>query len=432
MRRLLTETLPRGTVAVGAGLAVLGAASYVQLAAAGHGLDPAGMSNVSVIWSIVFSLGLGLFFPIEQEVSRIVSAGATRGEGAGPALRHGAVLAGGILALLWLVLAAAARPIADALFDGNLLMVAGLAGAFLGCAASYATRGVLGGSGRFGVYGVQLGIDGTLRAVRSIGLAVAGVRSALPYVLVLTVAPVVSVVATLPPVLRLAGAGPALSWRAFCRGLGLLTVSTLSAQAVVNVAVVSVRLLDPKDQALAGALLSALVLARVPLFVFGSLQAALLPGLSSAAALGDMAGYRRLLARAVGIVVGLAVLGGVPAIVIGPWLVRVFFDAPPVLTAGDFAVLAAATLCYMLALVLGQGAMSVQRHREQALAWLAGLAVLVAVTLAPGPVKLRVELAYGLASLTVAAILAGVLWHARPRRRVPPPAPAYAAQEDTR
>ncbi len=59
--------LPSGTLPVGPGLAVLGIGSYAQLALAGHGLSTTGMAAMSVLWSIVFWLGLGLFFPVEQE-----------------------------------------------------------------------------------------------------------------------------------------------------------------------------------------------------------------------------------------------------------------------------------------------------------------------------------------------------------------------------
>ena len=48
---------------------------------------------------------------------------------------------------------------------------------------------------------------------------------------------------------------------------------------------------------LAGALLSALVLARIPVMVFASLQASLLPGLAGLAASGDHTGFRKLLLR---------------------------------------------------------------------------------------------------------------------------------------
>ncbi|HEV3287833.1 MAG TPA: hypothetical protein VG123_02450, partial [Streptosporangiaceae bacterium] len=66
-RRAL-DMLPPGTLTVGAGLLVLGAGYYVHLAIAGHSLPATGMAALSVLWSIVFLLGLGVFLPIEQEL----------------------------------------------------------------------------------------------------------------------------------------------------------------------------------------------------------------------------------------------------------------------------------------------------------------------------------------------------------------------------
>ena len=65
--------LPTGTLQVGAGLMVFGGAAYVQLAVAGHSLSTRGMAAMSVLWSVVFLLGLGLFFPVEQELIRHVA-----------------------------------------------------------------------------------------------------------------------------------------------------------------------------------------------------------------------------------------------------------------------------------------------------------------------------------------------------------------------
>jgi O-antigen/teichoic acid export membrane protein len=163
------------------------------------------------------------------------------------------------------------------------------------------------------------------------------------------------------------------------------------------------------DGEVVGALLAAMILARVPLFVFTSLQASLLPGLAEAIATGDQARFRQLVARGCGIVAVLGVSAGVPAAILGPWLTWLLFAARPVLGHADFAVPSGRTLCYMLAMVLGQGAMAVARHRDQLLAWLAGTAVLAAVTLGPGDVRLRVEVAYALSSLTVVGALALVL-----------------------
>jgi O-antigen/teichoic acid export membrane protein len=403
--RRLAGLLPAGTVAVGSGLIVLGVASYVHLAVAGHALDSASYSALSVAWSIVFSVGVGLFFPIEQEVTRLVAARRVAGDGYAPVFWRGAALAGGLLALAGVLLLALAGPLGDKLFDGDRSQLWVLFGAFAGLALAHPTRGLLAGTGRFGSYGAQLGIDGGLRIILAAAFGAAGVHSAVAYGLILTIAPVVSVLATTPAVARLLSHGTRLAWSGLVRGVGPLLISTLLAQLVVNIGVINVKLLDPGDTALAGALLSALVLARIPVFVFASLQAALLPGLAALVAAGERTQFRHLLIRACGLVLLPCALIGLPAIGLGPWLIETLFGAAPVLGDWDFALLVLGTTGYLLALVLGQGVMALGRHREQTLAWLIGTAVLIGVTLIPGDVSLRVGAGYAVGSCTVAGVL---------------------------
>jgi O-antigen/teichoic acid export membrane protein len=323
---------------------------------------------VSVLWSIVFLLGLGVFFPVEQELIRLVAARTAADQGIGPVVRRGATLALVIVAVLLTAFAVAAGPLAGRLFGGDTAMVATLGGATVALAVTAVSRGTLAGLGRFGAYGRQLAVDGGLRVLLACALGVAGTRTPVAYGLILVAAPLLAVAVTLRPVLAQLHPGPPLGWRAMGRRLGLLIVTMLLAQVIINAAVISVRLLSPGDPAVTGALLAAVVLARVPLFVFTAVQTSLLPGLCGALAAGDQARYRRLLARTCAAVTILGLAGGMTAIILGPWLTRVLFAARPVLSSTDFAWLAAGTLCYMLTLVLGQGVLALGRHRNQMLA----------------------------------------------------------------
>jgi O-antigen/teichoic acid export membrane protein len=422
--RRAVALLPPGTLSVGAGLMVLGAGMYVHLAVAGHTLPASGMAAVSVLWSGVFLLGLGVFLPIEQELIRLVAARTAVGDGITPVVRRFCALSAIILAVIAVPLALAAGPLARRLFGGDAVMVAELATACAAMAVTTVSRGVLAGQGSFGAYGGQLAVDGGARAVLACALALSGTHSAAAFGLILTVAPLLSAALTAGPVLAGLRPGPALPWQATSGRLAMLIATMLLAQVIINVAVISVRLLSPGDPAAVGALLAALVLARVPLFVFTSLQTALLPGLAGAVAAGDPARFRQLLARGCAIVVVLGVVCGLPTVIAGPWLIRVLFGARPVLSDGSFAWLAFGTLCYMLALVLGQGAMALSRHRDQLLAWLAGVAVLAAITVAPGEVTTRVVAAYAAGCGTVAvALVIALLRHA------PKPAGSAVARE---
>jgi O-antigen/teichoic acid export membrane protein len=407
--RQVQDVLPPGTLTVGAGLLVLGAGYYAHLAVAGHSLPASGMANLSVLWSIVFLLGLGVFLPVEQELIRLAAARIAVGEGIGPVVRRACMLSGLILAVILVPLAVAARPLADRLFGGDTAMVTVLGCACVALAVTAVSRGTLAGLGTFGGYGAQLAVDGGLRAAMACALGLAGSHSAVAFGLVLTVAPLLSGALTLGPLLADLRPGPAAPWRATSAKLAMLIATMLLAQVIINVAVISTRLLSPGDPAAVGALLAALVLARVPLFVFTSLQTALLPGLAGAIAAGDRARFRLLLGRACAVVAILGAVAGLPVVIFGPWLIRVLFGARPLLGHASFAWLAAGTLCYMLALVLGQGAMALSRHRDQLLAWVCGVTVLAVITALPGAVTMRVVAAYALGSATVAAALAIVL-----------------------
>jgi O-antigen/teichoic acid export membrane protein len=407
--------LPPGTLPVAAGLLGLGAGMYAHLAVAGHSLPAAGMAAVAVLWSLVFLLGLGVFLPIEQELIRLVAARKALGEGVTGVAGRFCILSAAVLAVICVPLAVAAGPLARLLFGGDVTMVAELASACAAMAATTVSRGILAGRGRFATYGAQLAIDGGLRAALACALALAGSRSAVAFGLVLTAAPLLSAAATLGPLVAGLRPGPAPPWKATIGRLAMLVATMLLAQVIINVAVISARLLSPGDPAAVGALLAALVLARVPLFVFTSLQTALLPGLAGAVAAGDQARFRLLLGRGCTIVVVLGAAGGLPAVILGPWLTRALFGVRPVLGNAGFAWLAFGTLCYMLALVLGQGAMALTRHRDQLLAWAAGVSVLAAITLAPGEVTARVVAAYAAGCATVAATLAIVLLRHSPR-----------------
>ncbi|MEV0532229.1 hypothetical protein [Kitasatospora sp. NPDC050463] len=403
----LLGALPPGVRLVAGGTVVLGVSSYIFLALAGHSLDTTQVAGVSMLWTVVMSVGYGLFSPVELELTRLVAARDVAGQGPGPAIRRVLLVTAGVLVTVLAVIAAAARPIADRFFDGDLGLVAGLGGALVGLAVSSVARGALAGLGRFGAYGTQLAVDGGLRIGLAALIPLFGAHSAFAFALILVVAPLAAAAIGMRSVLADRRGGPAPVWRDVVTGLGLLTGSTLLAQLMVNAAVVSVGLLSPSSKALIAALLNAVVLARVPLFAYAAIQASLVSSLSGAAAAGNHAEFRKVLLRTGGIVVLMCTAAGLPTVFLGPWAIRLFFKAQDVLGSVDFLWLSLGTLCYMLATVFGQALLSLGRHQRQLLSWLAGSAVLVAVTLVPGGIATRVELAY-LAGAAVSA--AAMLW----------------------
>jgi O-antigen/teichoic acid export membrane protein len=267
-------------------------------------------------------------------------------------------------------------------------------GGLLGVAVASPVRGQAAGMVRFDLYASQVGLDGLLRIVFALVLVVVGAQSATAFGLVLVAAPLLATAVVLAPVNRTATPGPASSSHELGRKVWPLMVSVLLSQFMLNSVIVSARLLAPELTVLAAALLSALIVVRVPTIVFGAMQASLLSGLAASVSAGDRAQYGRLLRHGILVVTAMMICFAIPVVALGPWLVRTLFAAPDVLDRLDFAILATGTWAYLLGVVLGQGAMSLPRPRVQMLAWVAGAAVLVLVTIPPAWQVIRLELAY--------------------------------------
>ncbi|MGH3740722.1 MAG: polysaccharide biosynthesis protein, partial [Micromonosporaceae bacterium] len=384
-------------------------------------------ADLAVLWMLVFSIGPGLFFPLEQELSRLMAHRRAQGVGTGALQRRIAGIAAAMTLALVGLLALARDPLAQLLFDGRSHMVDVLGVNVAALGVAHVSRGLLSGHTEFSRYGAQLALEGTLRCASAAALLVNGVASAAGYGLVLAAATLLAVAFTVNRRTLRLPSGPPVAYAEIAGGMGLLVVSNLLWLALVNASVVSARLLaSPSEAAIVGALLSAVLIARVPLFLFASVQASLLPALSAAAAAGDRAGFQQRLTRTVGAVAGLGVAGAALSAIFGPALSRLLFDGGTALSHADFAWLAVATAVYMVATVIGQAGLALSGHREQAVGWAAGFAALLAVTCVPAGILLRVELAFLAGAATAAVVLATQLAR-RMRLWWPAGMPALAA-----
>ncbi|MFJ8470665.1 hypothetical protein [Kitasatospora sp. NPDC094011] len=420
----LLGVLPPGARLVVGGTVVLGASAYVYMALVGYSLSTVGAARVTMLWTIVMSVGWGLFQPVELELTRLVAARKVAGHGALPAVRRMLLLAMALLVAVCALLAVASRPIADQLFSGDRNLVIALAGGLAGLAVSSVARGALAGLGLFGPYGTQLAVDGGLRIGLAALAAACGLHSAVVFGLILFVSPLAASLIGLRDTLADRTPGPEVSWKQLTSGLGLLIASVMLSQLVVNATVVCVRLLSPKhseaSDALVFAIGQAVVMARAPLFAYSALQASMVSALSGAAAAGNHAEFRKVLTRTTAIVAAMCIGGGLPVIVLGAKLNPLLFNAKDVLGPLDFLWLVLGTLCYVLATVFGQALMSSAQHRRQLVGWTAGSVALVAVALAPGDIGLRAELAYLAGSLVSAVLMLWSLYRAFPSRPAVP------------
>lgn len=410
--RQAIAVLPMGTIPVSIGLIITGATAYAYLILTARVLGPTKYAPLSVLWAMVFLVGPGVFLPLQQEVGRLFAQRRVEGVGAGPVARRAAIIGGGLLAFLLTVTAAAAVPLGRALFDSQYLLVVAFACALVGYLLLSLTWGVLAGGGRFGSYAVALSADGILRIAVCIVLAMVGVQTAGPYGLVMGLTPAVAAVIAMRGNSDLLQVGPPAPWGDLSSALGWLLVGSLGAQALANASIVAVELLATKSQhAEAGNFLAGVVIARFPLFLFGAVQAALLPRLATLSQGGQFRQFRSGLSRLLSMVAAIAVTATVVAYLVGPWALQLLFGSEFVLSRTDLTMLAAGSGAYMLALAIVQALIALGHHARSTVGWMVGLTVFVVVTEMGTSLLTRIELGF-LAGAVTALVAAGFLLRA--------------------
>lgn len=411
MSELLTglrrrNPLPEGAASVGVGLGILGLTSYGFLVITGRVLGPVRLAPLSALWAIVFTAGPGVFLPLEQEASRLVASRSARDVGARPVVRRiGAI--GAASAATLIVLGAATSPLTvDTLFAGEGLLLLGLLLAVAGFAGEHLLRGVLSGVGRFGRYGTVLAVEGLVRVAACGVLAVGGVAVAGPYGVVLGAAPFGAWFVGLRRGGWLAP-GPPVGWSEVSGALGWLLGGSVLSQGLANAALLAAPLLaEPDEQAVVGAFLASFVVARVPLFIFSAVQAALLPHLSRLAGQGRLDAFRSNLGRLIALVAAIGAVAAVAAYAIGPWAVRVLFGPGFPLGRVDLFLLAAGAGAYMVALAYAQAVIALGRHARAALGFGVGLVVAVlGFAVETTRLAVRLEIGFLLGAIAAAAAM---------------------------
>ena len=366
-----------------------------------------------MLYVLVYTVGPGLFLPFEQEVGRALADRRVRGVGSGPLLRRALLLGTVVLVVLLLLVSAAGPELTRRLFDGSWLLFGGLVISCLGLWGAHSSRGTFAGSGRFGAYGAQLATEGVTRFGACVVLAVVGVHTVGPYGLLLGGAFVVSVLVTGRAVPSLKEPGPAAHWDELTAAIGWLTAGSLLSQALVNAGPVAVKLLaDSADKQAAGQLLAGLVLARLPLFLFAAVQAALLPRLAALIARGDVRQFRSGIRRLLLTVLALSAVTVLVLGVAGPEILHLLFGSRFHLGRVDLVLLSAATAFFMMANVLGNALLALQRFALAAAGWAAGVAVLSALIAVPSALFPRVERSFLLGAVVSVLAFGFLLWNA--------------------
>ncbi|MGH9133810.1 MAG: lipopolysaccharide biosynthesis protein [Ilumatobacteraceae bacterium] len=396
---------PEGTVPVGIALLIAGVATYAffRVGTSALGGDEE-FAPISALWFATFSLAPGFFLPLEQELGRALAHRRATGEGGRPVvvrvLMLGAILAGIVL----LVIAVASPAITQHYFDGDWFMLAALAVAFIAYAPAHLARGICSGTGRFQDYAIIMGSDGVVRIVLCVLLAAIGVTSAGPYGLAVGLAPLFAVGVVGARGHLKTQPGPESTWQEVTPNLGWLLIGSVCAAALLNAGVVAANLLaDDDERELVTQFAYGVLLARVPLFMFQAVQAALLPRLSRLAARNELVEFRSGLRTLTLIVVAVGVVGTTGAFTLGPFVIERFYGAE--LGGRTLAMLALSSACYMLALATAQAVIALRGHALVALGWAIGFVTFVFTTWVAGDQLFRrIEIA--LLASSIASMIA--------------------------
>jgi O-antigen/teichoic acid export membrane protein len=397
--------LPRGAWVIGLGCLVSGIAAYAFLAATARVLGPVGFTPLSELWTLALLLAPGTFVAVEQEVTRAVAARDASGEGYDSVVRTTGAM-GVVLCLAWMAVVLACSPfLMGRIFDHQALLVVGLAAALPSYLALHLTCGALAGSQRFKRYALLYGGEGVTRLILCVVLIAFGVRSPGPYGVVIGAAPLFLVL-LLGRVDR-GPKGPNHAWQAASRALGRLLGGSLFNQILLMVPPIFVALFaTAAERTRAGTFVAAMVLVRVPLFLFNAVLASLLAQLSRQAADGHRLEFRQTRTRLLKLVAvaGAATTVGVAAF--GPALLPMLFGSSFHLGRADVALLGGACAAYMVALILGQALIAQRQHFRTTIAWGVGLATFGLVLVVRANVLVRVESAFLAGCLAAAAVMA--------------------------
>jgi O-antigen/teichoic acid export membrane protein len=402
--------LPEGTLDVGVGLVVAGLTAYGFTVVAARALGKTDYAPLSVLWAMVFLAGPGFFLPLEQEVSRALAARRALGLGTGPVVRR-AALFGVVIAVVLVGSTLAASPLlVSNLFDHDWLLFVALVLGMLGYCVEHLARGTYSGLGRFKPYSVVIGGEGLVRFLVCLGLALFGVGYAGWYGLALGLAPIIAVALSFRGQRGLMTEGPDAPWSELSSALGALLAGSVLAMALVNGGPIAMKILAEKGQDdQVSRFFTAVIIARIPLFLFQAVQAALLPKLSALASAGRFdefkAGFRRLV-----VVISLGgAIAVVLAAIIGPTAIEILYGKEYNLGHRTVGLLAAGSVLFMLAQAMAQAVIALGGHTKMALCWVLSVITFVVVTAAGNDLYLRVEVGLlagsGVACLGMAALV---------------------------
>jgi O-antigen/teichoic acid export membrane protein len=388
-----------------------GVLTYAFHALAARSLGATEYGRVAVLWAAVFLAAVVLWRPLEQTLSRALADRLTRGGEGWSALRAVVLLAAGICAAAVLGLVLAWGPITHRLFLDNDVMTAALLAGVVFYAGAYLVRGLAGGSRWFGGYALALVADAVARLALGVGvvlyastnLAAVAVGGAAAAGVVVPLA-----VGRRRIARSLSGArAEHFSTRAALAFAGPVSVVAIADQVLMNAGPLLVILSGGHDaSAAAGTVFAAMMLVRVPGYLFQGFAGSLLPNLTRLHASQD-GRMRGAVARTATLLVVAGIPIAVLAAAIGPDLMKLLYGPEFEATRGQLAVLGLGGGCYLAAATFAQGFLALDRPGRAAVASAVAAAAFVPVyALLPGAPLTRVAFAFAAAAVLQLVLLA--------------------------
>jgi len=397
------STIPEGTLSIGIGLLVAGVTIYIFFKIGQQALGQEKFKPLVSLWFVMFAIAPGFFLPIEQELSRAVAHRRALNQGVGPVVKKVALLCAVTVVFLLALILLLSPMINDNLFEGNVIITVSLAIAIVTYGALYFTKGLSSGLGKFSAYGFIVGADGAIRVLACTALLLLGVTQLSAYSLIIVITPIIGVMIVLLAGQLKTESGPPATWSEITENLVWLLGGSIFAAALVNAGPLTVDILgDSQDAIRVTQFGNAVLLTRVPLFLFQAVQAALLPRLTRLAARGDLVEFKIGFRRLVVLVIGVGVFGTIGAFLFGPFFLDLVYGGG--IDRRTLTLLALASAIYMMALAIAQAVIALRGHRLVALGWLLSfLSYVICAWKVSQDLFLRVEVALVVSS-TVALV----------------------------
>jgi hypothetical protein len=431
-----------------AGMLVFAAAGYAFVVLAGRVLPKDQATLATSVYFLVNVVGPGVFFALEQVASRTTAAALVTGGELGAVARRAYRTGLRLLAAELLGLAALSPLLGAKTLHGDWPLYGVVLAMPVISLHLHLGRGRLAGMRRFGSYAATLATEGGGRVVLCLAAALAGADSAwlfgLAYVLPSALAaglgllvahraaqqhpasvahaalppPDVAAAVTAPPgadavrgapVSATPGRAAAGSLPDLGRGMAALALASLFCQLLPNIAPLAVNSRLPASSATALAFSQAAVVARIPLLLFLPIQAMILPGLSAAAARGDLGAVRAKARQVLAATSGIGVVGAVVFVLLGSWALRTFFGTVVPVERTILLMLGLSTVVLMVASTLQPALVAVGGDSAVMAGWVGGSVVTGTLALLPFAPVTVAGVGQMMGPVLTAAVLGGAL-----------------------